>query len=104
VLFAKVANTLWRIYQRFTNNLGHPITNLSEGSQYPLIPCNKFARESQQPMAHLQKNCPNCTQRGNFCSIPLKKVKKVKNQQALNSYKNYQEVHLHPYHQQPISI
>jgi D-serine deaminase-like pyridoxal phosphate-dependent protein len=34
----------------------------------------------------LQKGCPNCTQRGNLCAIPLKKVKfKVKNQEAINS-------------------
>jgi hypothetical protein len=34
-------------------------------------------------MAYLQEGCPNYTQRGNLCAIPLKKVKyKVKNQEA----------------------
>jgi hypothetical protein len=35
-------------------------------------------------MTYLQKGCPNYTQRGNFCAIPLKKVKlKVENQEAI---------------------
>jgi hypothetical protein len=42
-------------------------------------------------MAYLQEACPNYTQRGNLCAIPLKNVKyKVKNQEAKNSYKTYQ--------------
>jgi hypothetical protein len=87
VLFAKVANILWGICQRVVNNLWHPFTNLPEGCQYPITPCKKFS-SCQQPMAHLQEGCPNCTQKGNLCAIPLKKVKfKVKNQEATNSYK-----------------
>jgi hypothetical protein len=36
-------------------------------------------------MAHLQEGCPNNTQRGSLCAIPLKKVKyKVKKQEATN--------------------
>jgi hypothetical protein len=36
-----------------------------------------------------QQGCPNCTQRGNLCAIPLKKIKfKVKNKEAINNYKN----------------
>jgi hypothetical protein len=36
-------------------------------------------------MAYLQEGCPNYTQRGNLCAIPVKKVKyKVKNQEATN--------------------
>ncbi len=39
----------------------------------------------------LQEGCPNYTQRGNLCAIYLKTVKfKVKNQEEINSYKNYQ--------------
>jgi hypothetical protein len=39
----------------------------------------------------LQKGFTNCTQRGNLYAIPLKKGKfKVKNQEAINRYKNYQ--------------
>ncbi len=84
----KVANTLWRICQRVANNLWHPVTNLPEGCQYPLIPCTKFARGLLTTFGTLRKGCPNCKQRGNLCAIPLKKVKfKVKNQEAINSYK-----------------
>jgi hypothetical protein len=42
-------------------------------------------------MAYLKEGCPNYTQRGNLCAIPLKKVKyKVKNQEATNNYKTCQ--------------
>ena len=57
--------------------------------RYPLTPCKKFARGLLTTFGTLQKGCPNCTQRGNLCAIPLKKVKfKVKNQEAINRYKN----------------
>ncbi len=75
VLFAKVFNTLWRICQRVANNLWHPVTNLPEGCPYPLTPCKKFARGLLTTFGTLQKGCPNCTQRGNLCAMPLKKVK-----------------------------
>ncbi len=61
-------------------------------------------------MEYLQEGCPNYTQRGNLCAIPLKKVKyKVKNQETTNSYKTCQRFiskygSIHPYHQQHISI
>jgi hypothetical protein len=42
-------------------------------------------------MAFMQEGCPNYTQRGNLCAIPLKKLKfEVKNKETINSYKNYQ--------------
>jgi hypothetical protein len=70
------SDTLKQIYQRVANTLLPPVTNLTEGCQ--------------QPMAHLQEGCPNCTQRGNLFAIPLKKVKfKVKNQKARNSYTTF---------------
>jgi hypothetical protein len=54
-------------------------------------PCKTFARGLLTTFGTLQKGCPNYTQRGNLCAIPLKKVKfKVKNQEAINRYKNYQ--------------
>ncbi len=89
VLFTKSCQYSLEICQRVANNLWQPITNLPEGCQYPLTPWKKFARGlPTKHMAHLQEGCPNCTQRGNLCAIPLKKVKfKVKNQEALNSYK-----------------
>jgi hypothetical protein len=42
VLFAQVANTL--LSHRVANTLALPITHLAQGCQYPLTPCNKFAR------------------------------------------------------------
>jgi hypothetical protein len=42
-------------------------------------------------MAFLPEGCLNYIERGNLCAILLKKVKlKFKNQEAINSYKNYQ--------------
>ncbi len=68
------SDTLLQICQRVVNKLLAPVTNLPKGCQ--------------QPMAHLQEGCPNCTQRGNLCAIPLKKVKfKVIKKEATDSYK-----------------
>jgi hypothetical protein len=59
------------------NTLLLPVTNLPEGYQQPMAHCNRVA-----PIAH---------KKGNLCTIPLKKVTfKVKNQEEINSYKNYQ--------------
>jgi hypothetical protein len=61
---------------------------LPEGCQYPLTPFDKFARGLSTTYGTLQAGSPNCTQRGNFKAIPLKKVKfKAKNQKAITSYK-----------------
>ncbi len=89
-LFAKVASTLWGICQRVANNRWH-LTNLPEGCQYPLTPCNKFAWGLIITYSTFARGSPNYTKRGNHCAIPLNKVKyKVKNQEEINSYKNYQ--------------
>jgi hypothetical protein len=76
------SDTLLQICQRIANTLFPSVTNLPEGCQ--------------QPMAHLQECCPNCTPRGNLCAIPLKKVKfTVKNKEATDSYlQKLSEVHL----------
>jgi hypothetical protein len=69
------SDTLLQICQKFANTL---------------LPCVKIVPTGcQQPIGHLQVGCPNCTQRGNLCAIPLKKVNlKVKNQEAVNINKN----------------
>jgi predicted amidophosphoribosyltransferase len=68
-----ISDTLLQICQRVANTLSRPVKNLPKGCQ--------------QPLEHLQEGCANCTERGNLCAIPLKKVKfKVKNQEAMNIY------------------
>jgi hypothetical protein len=84
VLFAKVVNALGGIYQRVTNNLWHPAKNLLKGCQYPLTPCNKFARGLPTTYLTFARGLPK------IHTMPLKKVEfKVKNQEAIDSYKNY---------------
>jgi hypothetical protein len=57
----------------------------------PSDPCKKFARGLPTTYGTLQEGRPNYTQGNNICAIPLKKVKvNVKNQETINSYKNYQ--------------
>jgi hypothetical protein len=79
-----VLATLWQIRAIF-KSCQFLLRNLSEGCQYPLTPYNKFANTlwppvtnlsevSQQPLAHLQEDCPDKIQRGNLCAIPLNKV------------------------------
>jgi hypothetical protein len=55
------SDTRLQICQRVTDTLLPPVINLPEGCQ--------------QPMAHLQEGCPNCTHSGNRCAIPLNKEK-----------------------------
>jgi hypothetical protein len=68
------------------------MTKLPEACPYPLNPCNKFDGGLLTTYGIFSKEgCPNYTQRGNLCAIPLKKVKyKVKNQEATSSYKTCQ--------------
>jgi hypothetical protein len=74
----------------------YPLTNLSEGYQYPLAPYEKYARGllihfpkgCQQPLTHLQEGCPNTIQKGKLFATILQNVKfKAKNQQAAEKYK-----------------
>jgi hypothetical protein len=60
------------------------------------IPTEEFVRGLPIPLlpityVHLQKSCPIKTQRGNLSATPLKKVEvKIKKQEAMHSFKNYQ--------------
>ncbi len=72
------------------------MTNLPQGCQYPLTPCYKFTRGLAKTYGIFARGLPQLNTKGQafkLCAIPLKKVKfKVKNQEAINSYKNYQRV------------
>jgi hypothetical protein len=77
VLFAKVSNTLWEICHRIAKK--------------PVRPYYKFVIELPTTYGTFARGLPQLHTKGDLCAIPLKKVKfKVKNKEAINSFKNYQ--------------
>jgi hypothetical protein len=91
VLFAKAAGTLWEICQRVANNLYNPIKNLPEGCQYPLTPCNKFARGLPTTYGTVARGLPQLHTKGQlFCNTSEESKIQNQNQKAINSYKNFQ--------------